>query len=611
MDKYIVAPPNGSTNNGIGAADRKWKEGHFEKLLAEDVVAKGPVVDVRAFGAVGDGVTDDTAAIQAAIDYVGCATYTEYQNNIKGGTLYIPRGKYRITSPIYINPQMRVIGDGNKQVWEDYVTRGENVGTNIICDFENTEQYAVNIVGWVTSTGERDSALRRNGSNVDSGTVTECQNVSIENISIIANSTIALGVHCVAASFLKIDKVSILGFRNGMIVSASWPVHISESFILAYHVGLALGYDVNGGCVSNSYINKIGDMAYTVDNRIIHYSEYGEEDSLARTGIYAEYLNAVTFENVITEHWDRAYRISASQGICINAPYIEAIRDRCFSLYGTNFVINAAKVYCQNADFMRAVESCYGCINGLGSSAVYDELIESDGYCQIEFNAILTKATQKRANGIQLFRNHDFYVDSADGDDDYAGTSKSPLKTINKALSLANDGSKIYLKRGRTFTDIGQSGYIYVTKNVDIDAYGEGNNPIIQMDSPNLYLNGFTVVNSKISFNNINITVVERAYNADAKSVLHLIGLTDISFINCNIDIKSGTALIQSRVNHMAITNLYLGGTTITGNGALGANVYGGLFKIIDAKNVTTSISTDIINNGYGSNAVVISSSIV
>jgi hypothetical protein len=44
------------------------------------------VVSVRDFGAVGDGVADDAAAIQAALDYV---------NAIGGGAVYLPPGRYR------------------------------------------------------------------------------------------------------------------------------------------------------------------------------------------------------------------------------------------------------------------------------------------------------------------------------------------------------------------------------------------------------------------------------------------------------------------------------------------------------------------------------------
>lgn len=32
MDKYTIAPPAGSTNNSVGAADRPWKEGHFDSV---------------------------------------------------------------------------------------------------------------------------------------------------------------------------------------------------------------------------------------------------------------------------------------------------------------------------------------------------------------------------------------------------------------------------------------------------------------------------------------------------------------------------------------------------------------------------------------------------
>jgi hypothetical protein len=56
-------------------------------------------VSVKDFGAVGDGVTDDTAAIQAAIDA-----------NIQS-IIYIPEGIYKITSPLVLDTNVFIQGD--------------------------------------------------------------------------------------------------------------------------------------------------------------------------------------------------------------------------------------------------------------------------------------------------------------------------------------------------------------------------------------------------------------------------------------------------------------------------------------------------------------------
>jgi parallel beta-helix repeat protein len=64
-----------------------------------------PLVDIKSFGAKGDGVTDDTAAINAAIASGAPA-------------LYISPGTYKITSTITVNRDIALIGAGPSSVFD-------------------------------------------------------------------------------------------------------------------------------------------------------------------------------------------------------------------------------------------------------------------------------------------------------------------------------------------------------------------------------------------------------------------------------------------------------------------------------------------------------------
>jgi len=59
------------------------------------------VISVKdeAFGAIGDGVTDDTQALQTAID--------------AGGDVFIPKGVYKISSPLILGSNVNLFGVGN------------------------------------------------------------------------------------------------------------------------------------------------------------------------------------------------------------------------------------------------------------------------------------------------------------------------------------------------------------------------------------------------------------------------------------------------------------------------------------------------------------------
>lgn len=59
-------------------------------------------INVKQRGAVGDGSTDDTAALQAAIDAVGA-----------GGVLYVPSGTYKTTTALNLRDKIAIRGDGD------------------------------------------------------------------------------------------------------------------------------------------------------------------------------------------------------------------------------------------------------------------------------------------------------------------------------------------------------------------------------------------------------------------------------------------------------------------------------------------------------------------
>ncbi|HWM46460.1 MAG TPA: glycosyl hydrolase family 28-related protein [Xanthobacteraceae bacterium] len=90
--------------NGDGGAEDSADAGRIEIRQAEPISSK--VVDVRAFRAVGDGKTDSTRAVKAALAEAGK----------HGGTVYFPRGRYLLSTGLVIPDGVHIKGERNDLV---------------------------------------------------------------------------------------------------------------------------------------------------------------------------------------------------------------------------------------------------------------------------------------------------------------------------------------------------------------------------------------------------------------------------------------------------------------------------------------------------------------
>jgi hypothetical protein len=111
----------------------------------------GDFISVKDFGAIGDGVTDDTVAIQAALTALTASG---------GGVLNFPKGTYIVSSALVINAPIRLQGDGAGYIsWGAYPTA--TIGTTI--KYTGSASTSLKVITFLDinggSSGIRDIAI--------------------------------------------------------------------------------------------------------------------------------------------------------------------------------------------------------------------------------------------------------------------------------------------------------------------------------------------------------------------------------------------------------------------------------------------------------------------
>ena len=231
---------------------------------------------VTDFGATGDGVTDDTEAINRALYQLYCR---EVNPQIRR-SLYFPAGVYRVTSAIKIPPYATLYGEGNDN---SVIVMDAGVADHVACTADSLQNTSVNIgtagatpPQYITVTNMGFTHLDPTGSVFLVQDATNCtfQNVGFRGTSTAGNLTTdtngSIGVSFASTSSLVCDQITFNGcVFFGLVWAANTnqqtkAVTFSTSQFNTLYRGIVLGSaaTTNGGPTGTRITGNMFDNIY-------------------------------------------------------------------------------------------------------------------------------------------------------------------------------------------------------------------------------------------------------------------------------------------------------------------------------------------------------------
>ena len=237
----------------------------------------GDIINVKDFGAVGDGVTDDGPAIKAALDYA---------NSIGGGSVYLPAGTYLKKDVITISPLVYVVlriysnttlfGDGDSSIiiHDDKDTNPQNNLLNCFTGASNIVFRDFKILGtYYTYPNQTNKSQTIIGTSISKLRIENVTIDSVRNMAIAFDKTNDAIVTGCRLSTVQRDGFRFTQSMNVVIANntAKW---VGDN-VVAIHTDNSNVFDTSltgGNVVSNNvfesclYANFLGAKKLTISN---------------------------------------------------------------------------------------------------------------------------------------------------------------------------------------------------------------------------------------------------------------------------------------------------------------------------------------------------------
>ncbi|MBC7383578.1 MAG: hypothetical protein H7296_11420 [Bacteroidia bacterium] len=322
------------------------------------------IVNVKWFGAIGDDSNDDTDAIQSALDFI---SYTlnnhanEERRKYGGGTVFLPKGIYKITETIIIGLNCRLIGV-NDQLQNFYSPYFKNGGTVIKSHFTNTNKWLISSAIFkilpsispppISDLLPYNITLSKDNSSASYyfPVCTVRAGISIENLTIDGSnqdvnyknefdaSKVAFGgIRLSSSPNSTIRNVGSYFVKCSFMLNTCWASSIEDCFGSFIWYG-ALVIDCNVILISNcSFANPSSDTYHLVpitsENlpafiyQSLPYSDLGLNDTvkLGTTGIYCYNTFSISIISTVIEQCDNGISCLDSN-MSVVSGYIEQMK---------------------------------------------------------------------------------------------------------------------------------------------------------------------------------------------------------------------------------------------------------------------------------------------
>jgi hypothetical protein len=201
------------------------------------------IFNVRDFGAKGNGIHDDTVAIQAAVNHAGSASR---------GTIYFPVGTYRITSPIIFGKNLNIacVGDPGAAI-------SGNFDNFLLKRFQESPLDSIHSIECLQLLN-RHSRGRGVALHGCVGRISNCyisawrgiesynaRSILIDSCTIVGPKAAKSSVGIVAGSATTLSSLKVAGYEQG-IRHHNRGLTISGGNFNANTVGIMIGVDENG-----------------------------------------------------------------------------------------------------------------------------------------------------------------------------------------------------------------------------------------------------------------------------------------------------------------------------------------------------------------------------